>query len=418
MKTFIFNFLLLVISFFVLSGNVLAADLTLTCNGSACSPATSPALFPSSEIWYPGKTLTKTVNLTNVSGDPIDINITNSNISTTGDLDKVINITIKRVLTGVNIFSDSIENLNVAVIDLPSLANGSNEDYEFTANMDIGVGNEYQSKETKFDLLFNFTVGTVSSSSSSGGGSVAGASAPVCSDQKPGSAPTLLSAVAGVNTVTLNWSQANSPVSYYLVTYGLSPSNNTYGNPNVGGAGATSYTISGISGGNTYCFLVRAGNGCAPGDFSNQICATPSGGFVAGPASGFEEGVLGVASDSATLSITPEPKETGSVKGLKDNKSCATCIWWQILVGELIALFVYYYILIKDKLTKKTYLIGFIIPILSYIVFYILNRSCGKSFIFIVSGNIFCKYFILFDILLYGLIPTLKRMWIRGGSNL
>lgn len=401
---FIFLFL------FVISNSVMAADLTVTCNASDCTPDSSPAIFPSTEIWYPGKTLTKTVNLANISGDPIDLNITNADTSTTGDLDQVMNLTIKRVLTGINVFDDTVGNFYGTSIDLPTLSNGTNEDYEFVAVMNSSAGNTYQSKETKFDLLFNFTVGTapLSSSSDGGGGTVAGASAPVCSDQKPGSAPTLQSAVAGVNSVTLSWSQASSPVSYYLVTYGISPSNNAYGNTNVGGAGVTSYTVSGLSGGVTYCFLVRAGNGCAPGDFSNQICATPGGGFVSGPAAGFEAGVLGVATESAKLSGTAT-KTPGSVKG-ESTKVCKSCIWWQILVGELIALVLYYFMLVKGNITRRKYLVAFLIPVVAYIVFFLLNWSCGRSFIFIVSSSFFCKYFIIFDLVVYGLVSIGKKM--------
>src|SRR3989338_7399111 len=130
----------------------------------------------------------------------------------------------------------------------------------------------------------------VATSTSGGGGA---ASSPSCNDAKPGSAPSLLSAVAGINSVTLTWSEAKDPVSYYLIAYGASSGVQTYGNPNVGGKGTTSYTVSALSGGTTYFFKVRAGNGCTPGDFSNELSATPGGGFIEGPAAGFEEGVLG-----------------------------------------------------------------------------------------------------------------------------
>lgn len=150
--------------------------------------------------------------------------------------------------------------------------------------------------------------------------SVAGtaASAPVCNDTKPGSAPTLLSAVGGLNSVTLTWSQASDPVSYYLVTYGTSSGAQTFGNPNVGGKGTTSYTINNLSGGITYYFKVRAGNGCAPGDYSSELSAFVGGGLVFGPAAGFESGVLGVATPSAettTPSASLKPSPSGEILG-------------------------------------------------------------------------------------------------------
>lgn len=146
-----------------------------------------------------------------------------------------------------------------------------------------------------------------------------GGTAPVCNDQKPGSAPTLVSAVAGTNSVTLNWNKALNPVTYYLATYGLSAGTQQYGNPNIGGPDASSYTVSGLSGATTYYFKVRAGNGCTPGDFSNEVSATPGGGFVESPATGFEPGVLGAATDlenvgvgeeNTQISPIPQPQET------------------------------------------------------------------------------------------------------------
>ena len=96
-----------------------------------------------------------------------------------------------------------------------------------------------------------------------------------CTDPKPNSAPILTGAVAGEDSVTLAWIEAQDPVTYYLVAYGRSKTEIEYGNPNIGGRGTTAYTVGGLTRGIKYYFKVRAVNGCKPGKFSNKLSAVP-----------------------------------------------------------------------------------------------------------------------------------------------
>ena len=196
------------------------------------------------------------------------------------------------------------------------------------------------------------TTTTTSDSGTVAGASTSSPSAPVCNDIKPRSAPVLISAVAGTNSVTLTWSKASDPVSYYLMTFGTSSGAQTYGNPNIGNQDTTSYTVSGLSGGATYYFKVRAGNGCMPGDFSNELSSTPGGGFVEGIPAGFEAGVLGEATKSGELTgesiDEPTPTTTvinvGMVKGIQ---TIAKNKFWKyalpIILIILLIVFIYYF---------------------------------------------------------------------------
>ena len=184
---------------------------------------------------------------------------------------------------------------------------------------------------TKFASYTQTTSGgSGGTSGGGGGGGTSPASAPTCNDTQPGSAPVLLSAVsAGANSVTLTWSKATDPVTYYLITYGLGTGLQQYGNPNVGGSNTTSYTVSGLSGGTTYYFKVRAGNGCAPGEFSNELSTTPAGGVLNSVPEGFEEGVLGEATElNPELTPSPVPSPSPEVRGT----STSNFNWWWVFI--------------------------------------------------------------------------------------
>lgn len=95
-----------------------------------------------------------------------------------------------------------------------------------------------------------------------------------CWDPAPGGSVELKTASpSGAHDITLTWTDASDPVSYYLLSYGIAPGQYIYGNPNVGGQGTTSYTVGGLTTGKQYYFVVRAGNGCTPGTFSNELFA-------------------------------------------------------------------------------------------------------------------------------------------------
>jgi len=376
-------------------------------------------LFPSTIVWYPGLTVTKSFTVKNIGGITHKTQVFAKNTSQTGNLANYLFVTYT---DGFNtLYGGAITTMknfwDHGTTNLSDVGGGNSTIYYLNVTMPINLGNEFQATQAKFDLTVRFE-GTPSTVTISGGGGAVGGAAVVCNDTKPGSAPILQSAIAGVNSVTLTWLPASDPVSYYLVAYGVSPNNAAYGNPNVGGKGATSYTVTDLSGGVNYCFIIRAGNGCTPGDFSNQICTVPFGEFIAAAvAPGFASGVLGVATPSAQLKATPSGT-LGEIKGIETVNivNCKNCIWWQILVGELVVLLIYFLIIIKKYQLKRPLLIGGAIPTLIYILFLILNRFCLTTFFFVLSQKFYCKYFILLDI---GLFAAVSFFWKkRYGSKI
>ncbi len=105
-----------------------------------------------------------------------------------------------------------------------------------------------------------------------------------CTAGAPGSTPQITSAIAnGTSQITLTWKNANDPVTYYLLAYGIVSGQYIYGNPNIGGHDTKSYTVGNLAKGTTYYFAVKAVNICNPSSFSNEISATTTGGVIAVP---------------------------------------------------------------------------------------------------------------------------------------
>ena len=135
-----------------------------------------------------------------------------------------------------------------------------------------------------------------------------------CSDSPPGGTPLLLSAVSkGSNQIILTWTGTTNPVSHYLVSYGLASGQYMYGNPNVGGQGTTSYTVGSLSPGKKYYFVVKAVNGCTPGNFSNEVSTTAGGVVVSSPTPEQTSPTIASSktktenSDLSTVTDTPTP---------------------------------------------------------------------------------------------------------------
>lgn len=327
---------------------VYAADFETSCNDTECTPDTYPNVFDPSFKWYPTASESRTIQITNTSTAPQFVGHRADDLTISGgaNLSNALDLVVRRQSDNVVVWSGTLQTLAAGPeFGLSSLPVGQSETYIYTITMQ-NVGNEYQNTSAQFDLVFGYIVPTMTPTptnapipqssvfgAGTGGGSVQGASTQ-CTDQAPGSAPTLLSITPGTNSAVMNWSAAQAPVTYYLIAYGTSPGNYLYG-ANVGNT--TSYTVQGLSGGQTYYFVVRAGNGCAPGPFSNEVTTSPAGVLIEGPAEGFTEDVLGDNTVEGELSntagATTQIDENGEVQAAEDKTCQNVPWWWMVIVG-------------------------------------------------------------------------------------
>ncbi len=223
------------------------------------------------------------------------------------------------------------------------------------------------------------------------------ATAAGCDNVKPGE-PLLTTAVAGDKSVMLTWIEPPENVTYYLIQYGLEKENLTWGIPNIGGQGTTSFTINDLENGQKYYFQVRAGNGCKPGSFSNTLAAKAgiNSTYSKTPKLSIRKQVLG----EATASAKPKNDNGQPVKAIAavdtKNSNCAfTCNSLPILAGELVALVGFFFLAHKLHFIKPIYSV--LIPLGSIILYYQIHGVCNPY-------NFFCRYFLPLTIAIYLLI--------------
>lgn len=233
-----------------------------------------------------------------------------------------------------------------------------------------------------------------------------------CTDPKPNSAPILTSAVAGEDSVTLTWIEAQDPVTYYLVAYGRSETDIEYGNPNIGPRGTTTYAVGGLVKGVKYYFRVRAVNNCKPGKFSNKLSAIP----------GFRESVANIPNLSiyksvqrSSISATPTIKAGVDISvplviATRESSKCLICVSWQLLIVEAILLITYLYI--SGRFTFLKQIFSMVIPIVVYILFWKINGQCFNE-------GFFCKYFLQLNVIIFMVIVIVyKNKYINFKTNL
>ncbi|MCL4364587.1 fibronectin type III domain-containing protein [Patescibacteria group bacterium] len=173
-----------------------------------------------------------------------------------------------------------------------------------------GVTSAVVYDRTNHTLTFNaahFTTFQAVEASSNSSASTA----PGCSDVAPDHAPNLFQIDTTADTAKLYLTPVNNAVSYYFVSYGYSSGDERFGASFNQGPydGALSFTVNDLSPKTTYYFKVRAGNGCASGDWSNVLSARTNSNSV-GQSSSPSEPTTSSSSNEPVLTPTIAPQPT------------------------------------------------------------------------------------------------------------
>jgi hypothetical protein len=99
----------------------------------------------------------------------------------------------------------------------------------------------------------------------------------VCKDTVGDTAPWMYGAVAqDAHSILLYFTQASDPTDNYAVKYGTNSGDYMYGADKLAikAESRMTYLVKGLEPNTTYYFKVRGGNGCMPGNWSNEIKAT------------------------------------------------------------------------------------------------------------------------------------------------
>lgn len=398
----IFSLLITCIIFLTVAFYTQAADYTITCNGSSCSDTLS-AFFTSSDIWYPGMSRSKTVQVINNSSEPMSVNIKSENESTTGNLDQVIHLTITRSDSSTA-YSNTFSNFySLSNTELSSgLASGNNDTYTFNAEMYTSAGNEYQAKNTKFDLVFTLT----------------GLTEEITPTDQPGKTSSIsLSCTNSDFDATLELKDNGVPKEGVKVKFTYQ-SQSGEATTNSDGKAQVGFTLDGED--KQVEAVPEDGFPSKTASINSSSCVestsatvpTPTTSSVLGlftnifsPFTGETGEALGEATEEAKITPTEIPGLTPAVEGVSTG---CHCIWWPILLGEIIILFSFYHFLVKKHNGKlpKVFYFGALIPILTYIIFLWINQKCfgGFKLTFLpFTNNFFCKYFLIIETLIYTL---------------
>lgn len=116
-------------------------------------------LFPSSTIWYPGLSLTKSFTIKNLGSSLQTVSLESINTSQTGD---VANVFLVKIMTGAiaryggsndKTMKNFWDARQIKITDIPA---GNSVTIDITPTLLSTAGNQFRNKKVSFDLVIGF----------------------------------------------------------------------------------------------------------------------------------------------------------------------------------------------------------------------------------------------------------------------
>lgn len=336
-----------------------AADFNIACTEEVCNPEIIPSFFPSTELWFPSKSLTKSILMQNNSRLPAVVKISAFNFTQggeTADLSKAIQLTIIRQSDNEELWTGSLYSFyhSEGAVLYDVLTPGTSTTLLIRGEMYATAGNEYQGASTQFDLLFAIS------------DKIPTRPPPQCAI-KASDVPSSISLTQGGSyEVKVGWAPINDGASGYEISWGTDENADNKGTKSVGLTSETS--INGFDlRSSKYYFKIRSVTDCAKSNWSKESSIGESYTQIPEPSkisstNPAQDIPTPTSQQVAVATNPPNPtlvKESGeSVKGASTTTNTDNRTWtWYILPVEIlsIALYIgiYKYVRKKGKFSKN-----------------------------------------------------------------
>lgn|GEM_PF-6792743 len=154
------NLIYLFLFYFIFPGYVLASDRSIVCEKNGCKPTEIKPLFSHIETWYPGKSESETISITNNTDLILDTNIIIKNYVPQNNDDRIIFGEIVNLSNNKIVYKGSIGDIFYAnkkkPISLGQIAVHKTELYRINIFIPKEIGNVAQGNIVSFDIEIGF----------------------------------------------------------------------------------------------------------------------------------------------------------------------------------------------------------------------------------------------------------------------